>query len=79
MKLLKSERALKRWLIEYGEMYPSTIKEGDYERPLSYPCYGYFVVESFQYEKLAPVYLYPADLEKMLAKINDYIVAGVTK
>lgn len=71
MKLLKSEVALRRWLLKDGGAYRSDIKRRDYPKPKSYPCYGYLVVESYAYEKQEPLFLYPADLKIMLKKINE--------
>jgi len=62
VKLLKNERAYRRWAREwdtYNDRWNVAV-------PRSYPCYGYTVVRSYGYEEEAPEYLYPRDVRRML-------------
>jgi len=61
MKLLKSERAWKRWINSEGMQY----QDDKQEPPTAYPCFAYSVLQSFAYEEKAAEYLYVADIERM--------------
>lgn len=74
MNLIKNKRAWKKWVKDSGLQFQEGVTE-----PTSYPCYGYTVVQSFGYEELAELYLYPNDIEEMLSKINSVLEDQLVK
>lgn len=66
MKLLKNERAWKRWAKEFN----SGQSQAPCAPPIEYPCFAYAVVCSFGYEEEQEMYLYPQDVARMSAAIE---------
>ncbi|HEX8312765.1 MAG TPA: hypothetical protein VF614_15695 [Chthoniobacteraceae bacterium] len=70
MKYLKSERAWKRWAARINRWQP----QAPIEPPTQYPCFGYLMTTSFNYEEEAAYYLYVRDVEKMLRQMGNWRV-----
>ena len=73
MKLLKTEKQWLKWLGDEVAMYKSQIKarEGYAGNPPKFPCYGYAVAQSFNYEEQRPIYLCAAEVNLMHKKLTD--------
>lgn len=67
MKLLKNVRQWRKFLREDVGMYSDQVKQRDSyaAQPPAFPCYGYAVVVSFNYEELKPLYLSIVDIDEM--------------
>lgn len=65
MNFLKNHDAWKRWARKCDRYQGAKL-----EAPKEYPCYGYLVVGSFNYEEEAAAYLYPSEIIRMAKKVS---------
>jgi hypothetical protein len=63
MKLIRTKRGWQQWL--RAEITPYETDVQNATEPKEYPCFGYHRIESYNYQELAPLYLYAEDLAKM--------------
>lgn len=69
MKLLTNKRQFKKWVKDNGAEYQ---QPGFYE-PVTYPCFAYAICQSFGYEELVEVYIYPDQLMEMVEEMAPYV------
>jgi hypothetical protein len=69
MKLLKNERAYRRWATSMDgfDTYKDRWRN---EAPTAYPCWVYCVCTDYGMEETSPVYLYDADVSMMLTELR---------
>lgn len=75
MKFLINERIWKRWARKIEQGQP----QAPIDKPTSYPCFGYLVVQSYGYEEEQARYLYPDDVTKMATQMQIGLIANQSK